>query len=1093
MAFQIQKLSPATQEILRVAACQGGSFSEKFLENLVDMPLAELQTSLWEALQTGLVISDSAVYKLGQARTLHLGQQDIAAKEMNSSSFESVTDEEEYTYYFVHDRVQQAAYSLIPQDQQKILHLKIGYYLLNTLSTVEQKEKIFEIVNQLNIGIEYIQINSERIKLAKLNLRAGQKAKTATAYTDASKHCITGIQLLSPNGWDTEYELMLALHCGAAESALLMGFYENVKVLTQEIETKTKQNVDRVKAYQIRVEAYKAQGQVIKAINTGLSALNLLGIQILEQPQRQDFQIQFQETQLLLSNYAIKDLVNLPMMTDPEKLVIMEILGQLLPITYSYNPILFSVQILRLINLSLKHGNCPISSWAYIAYGVILWTASDNINIVHDFGKLGVTLSNRISIKEHLAKVNFAFNLFISCWKNHLKETLVSLLNNYALSLEIGDFVHASFSLVEYIEHSLWCGKSLTELEWEMAQYYESVTHLNQEVTLKFYDICWQAVLNLTDDTQSSKILSGKILDESIMLPYFQKTANRQAIFLLYLYKLHLCYLFCDYSEALQNSELAEAYLDSVHCRVVVVVFYFYRILSLLATCTDEQLAGRNSILEAAEKQTEQLKKWADSAPMNFLHKYYLVQAERHRVLGQYLEAIAAYDQAIALAQENEYLNEEALAHELAGLFYLGWGKTTIAQTYLINAYYAYERWGAKAKLRDLEQRHPNLQSIFQESKTHSQINPLTTLSEKTSITSQTNILDWAAVMQASQALSQEIDLDKLLETIMAVVIENAGAEQGSLLLIAESDLVLKAHCTMETCHIKRHTLFSEQTQALEKVPMSVINYVWRTQQALVLSNANAELKFATDPYVVKYQPRSILCMPIQRQGKQIGILYLQNNLATEAFTTDRLEVLQLLTAQAAISLENAQLYASVEQKVRDRTSELRVAKQEAERAKELSEQANRAKSDFLANISHELRTPLNAVLGYSQLLYRDPSISPEHKKKLVIINRSGEHLLTLINDVLTMAKIESGRTTLYETSFDLQVLLSSIHEMLSIKASSKNLRFDFECAQEIPQFIQTDEGKLRQVLINLLGNAIKFTQQGSVKLRVSLNSRESD
>jgi predicted ATPase/signal transduction histidine kinase/DNA-binding NarL/FixJ family response regulator len=1091
IALQIQKLSPLSQRVLEIISCKGEKCSVDILTYILEISQISLQESLWESLQSGLVIKSNIENIFDDLLRPNLETLDILFRESDSKYFQF--ESAQYSYSFVHDRIQQVAYSLISEDRRKKNHLKIGYYILDQVTLLQQEERVFEIVNQLNLGIECVQSDLERIKIAKLNQIAECSARKSNAYADAERYSKAGIQLLNSNSWHTEYELALCLYYGAAKAALQMGNYEKVQTLAQEIEVQANKDLDRVKSYQICIEAHVAQGQIIPAISTGLAALTLLGIHLPENPQIQDFQALFFETQLSLGNNAIENLALLPSMTDTKQLLVMELLGQLLPITYSYNPLLFSILILRLIDLSLKYGNGPISSWAYIAFGIILWRSSYDIDIIYEFGKTGLDLGHKFNIKDHLVKVYFSFNYFIRFWKNHLNETLIPLRENYILGLESGDLVQASFSLSSYVEHSIFCGRQLIYLEQEIDQYYESFQRLNQEITLRFYEIYWQTTLNLIGDSQNPKLLIGKAFDESLMLSYLQKSDNRQAIFMVYLYKLYLGYLFHDYSKVEQNIELAEAYLDSASCRFVVVIFYFYRLLGLLAFHPQKRLAEQDRLLDTIAQQSKQLEKWAESAPMNFLNKFYLVSAERHRLLGEHTEAMSAYDRAISLAQENDYLNEEALAYERAGLFYLEWGKTTIAQIYLTNAYYAYERWGAKAKLSDLEERYPNFVNLFRKSELNLRNTTLTTFSEETSLSDNTDILDWVSVMKASQALSQEIDLGKLLATIMQVVIENAGAEHGSLLLIEEENLILKAHCSLEGCHTDKYQLISGQDQRNQNLPKSILNYVERTQQAVVLANAATDNRFTADPYLANSQPRSILCMPIQRQGKLVGILYLENSLATDVFTTDRLEVLQLLTAQAAISLENARLYASVEQKVKDRTSELQIAKQEAESAKETSEKANLTKSEFLASMSHELRTPLNAVLGFSQLLYRDSSTSPEHREKLGIINRSGEHLLTLINDVLTMSKIESGRTTLNETSFNLHALLTSIHEMLSIKAESKKLSYELECSQALPQFIQTDAGKLRQVLINLLGNAIKFTQQGTVKLRVSLNPKDEN
>ncbi len=1091
---QIKKLSLPVQNLLQIAACDGTSFSRKTLEKILDISPVELQTTLWEALQSGLIISNKSSYSLDHETIVNTNTQSVSDETSLQPSLRSSTDDS--SYYFVHDRVQQAAYALMSENRQKSTHLKIGYYILNSLSLAEREENVFEIMNHLNIGIDYIENDTECKVLAHLNWIAGCKAKSATAYKDALRYFMMGIKFLGVNAWDLEYKLTLELFYGAAEVSLILGNYESMEYFLVEIEAKSEKVLDQTKASQIRIEACKAKGQIPQAISIGLSALNLLGIQIPEQPTEEEFQTLFYKTQLAIGENSIKNLVNLPMMTSPEKLLIAGLLGQLVPISYSYNSTYFAILVFKLIELFIKHGNCSNSSWIYIAYGILLCLNSADLNVVYEFGKAGETLSNILSKKEDFVVANFAFNSFVRHWKKHLKETLNPLLNNYISSLEIGDLYHASCSLTYYAEHSLCCGKSLIDIENKFQQYYDSLLKLNQENNNRYYEIYWQVNLNLINKSENPIVLSGRIFDEFVALPHLQETNNRHAIFQVYFYKLYLGYLFNDFSEAILNAKLAEAYLDSVSAKILVVLFHFYRLLTLLALYANKEPTEQAKLLEDVAQQSEQLKKWAESAPMNFLHKYYLVKAEQHRVLGEYIEAMSAYDQSISLAQENEYVNEEALAYELAGRFYLGWGKKMIAQTYLINAYYAYDRWGAKAKLCDLERSYPDLLNFFHKSEVNPQIHSLTTFSEDVSLnSSKANILDWASVMRASQALSQEIDLDKLLATIMEVAIQNAGAEQGSLLLKEGEELVIKAHYTTEASSVEQEQdrLLSVEAQCDSKLPTSIINFVERMQQPLILANAALETRFSSDSYIKTHRPRSILCMPIQRQGRLVGVLYLENNLVTEAFTSDRIEVLQLLTAQAAISLENAQLYASVEQKVKDRTAELQAAQQEAEIAKETAEKANRAKSDFLANMSHELRTPLNAVLGFSQILHRDPQTSPNQRHKLSIINRSGEHLLTLINDVLTMSKIEAGRTILNETRFDLHTLIFSVYDMLSIKANEKNLKFEVECSQEIMQVVQTDEGKLRQVLINLLGNAIKFTQQGSVSLRVRTNVKRGD
>ncbi|WP_206602847.1 GAF domain-containing hybrid sensor histidine kinase/response regulator [Leptolyngbya ohadii] len=490
---------------------------------------------------------------------------------------------------------------------------------------------------------------------------------------------------------------------------------------------------------------------------------------------------------------------------------------------------------------------------------------------------------------------------------------------------------------------------------------------------------------------------------------------------------------------------------------------------------------------------------------MNHLHKFYLVEAEKHRVLDEKVEAMELYDRAIALAKENEYLNEEALAYELAGKCYLEWGRDAIAQLYLQKAHYAYQIWGAHAKVEHLEEKFPQfLPRTLARSGTKTTISPRTTDHPEANYN-----LDLATVMKAAQALSGEIVLSNLLTTLMQILLENAGAETGILILEKDSKLFIEA-----TGQVNQDQIIVQQSIPVEasQLPLSIINYVRQTQGNIVLNDATREGIFTTDDYILDHQPKSVLCVPIVHQGKLIGILYLENNLTTGAFTAERVEVLQLLSSQAAISIENARLYQdlavantdlkrsheqledyskTLEAKVEERTVQLQQEVRDRQRAEEVAQSANQAKSEFLANMSHELRTPLNGILGYTQICQKDPTLSKQQKSRIATIHHCGEHLLTLINDVLDLSKIEARRMELYPREFHFAEFLQSIVEICKIKAEQKGISLIHEMLSPLPAIIYADDKRLRQVLLNLLGNAVKFTETGTIIFRVGYHEQK--
>ncbi|MBW4679154.1 MAG: AAA family ATPase [Microcoleus vaginatus WJT46-NPBG5] len=1079
IARNIRKLPESTQKVLNLAACIGNTFNLEVLAIVNEESSLVTAAQLWPALQAGLILPLSNEYKIPLAFT----QEESAGITLTDIKVD---------YKFLHDRVQQAAYSLIPDDEKKQSHLKIGQLLLQNTTLEDRKENIFALVNQLNYGTDLLTSESEKYQLAELNLIAGQKAKAATAHESAIKYLEVGLTLLASDSWESQYELTLGLHEEAAEAAFLSGDFDRMQKFVEVVQNCAKTLLDKVKVYEVQIQADIAQNKLQDAINTALQVLKLLGVEFPSQPNPSDIGQGLAETATILNGKEAVDLFDLPQMTDLNKLAALRLLSSLFAVAYFVAPVLAPLVVLKQVNLSVQYGNAGISPFAYALYGFLLCAIVENIESGYQFGQLALRLVSLLNAKEISTKTYFIVNIMIRPWKEHASNTLGPFVSTYSSGLETGDLEYGGYAAATYSYYSYFVGSELAHLEREMAIYTDAIRKIKQETALNYLAAYRQAVLNMIGKSQNPCILSGEAYNEQLMLPLHQQTNDQMAIYILYFNKTLLCYWFEHYSEALKNAETAKKYLSVVAGLFVFPIYNFYYSLVWLAVYSDSPQSEQQGILERVQANQEKMEKWAHHAPMNFLHKFYLVEAERYRVLGDNVEAMEMYDKAIAIAKENEYINEEALAHELAAKFYLSWGKETIAITYMTNAYYAYVRWGATAKVEHLEERYPQLlAAVLNQKMNQKAAEPIMQTIQGTITATGTAIsemLDLGSVMKASQIISGEIVLSSLLDKLMKILIENAGAQTGSLLLPKNGEFFIEATGSKDEVQV----LPSLPVSTSQQLPVSVLNYVIRTQKDVVLNDACCEELFKTDSYITQRRPKSILCVPILYQGKLTAILYLENNLVAGAFTPKRVEILRMLSAQAAIAIENATLYHTLEVKVEERTEELKeknshleIEIKERQRAEKAAEAANRAKSQFLANMSHELRTPLNGVLGYAQILKRDKNLTPQQTTGVNIIHQCGEHLLTLINDVLDLSKIEAGKMDLNLTEFHFSQFLQSIVEICRIRAEQKGISLNYEPITQLPIGILADEKRLRQIVINLLGNAVKFTEAGGVTFKV--------
>ncbi len=787
MAGKIQKLKAQTQRVLQLAACVGNTFDLHTLSIVLEKSPSDTAADLWEAVTEGLVLPIGDAYKFLETRSNDLSR--------SQSTTEVVTTDLRVSYQFLHDRVQQAAYSLIPQDQKKAVHLSIGRLMLANISSEEREERIFDIVGQLNEGRELMTDQGERDAVAQLNLKAGVQAKASTAYQPALAYFKVGMGLLGDEGWQRQYELTLALHTEAAEAAYLSGDFELMEELAGAVLKRANTLLDKVKVYEIKIQAYILQDKKREALQTGLEILALLGVRFPKKPTKLHILLGLLSTKLALAGKRIEGLIDLPEMTDPYKLAAMRLLISISATAYQTRPELFPLIVFKQAHLSVKHGNTSESVPAYDYYGIILCGVVGDIDAGYRFGKLALEVLERFNAKEQKCRTYFVFNGFVRHWKEHVRDTLQPYLEGFQSGQETGDIEYGAYCIYQYTHHGLSIGRELAELEREIAKYRPAISPAKD--ARKYAEFYHQVVLNLMGQVENPCRLVGENYDEAKMLPMYLEVNEKSILHMFYLRKLILCYLFGEYQTAVENAAQAEKYLEAVVGLLEVAQFHFYDSLLKLAVYPDarrgEAFGARvlktlrvrfpnASPLRKVAQNQKKMKKWAHHAPMNHLHKYYLVEAERARVLGKDHQGMEYYDKAIAGARENEYVNEEALASELAAKFYLERGKEKIASVYMMDARYAYQRWGAMAKVKDLDERYPQLlrrPSDFRSLQDFGSLSETSTTTEGAS-----SALDFQTVMKASQAISGELVLSTLLEKLMQIVIENAGAQRGCLILV---------------------------------------------------------------------------------------------------------------------------------------------------------------------------------------------------------------------------------------------------------------------------------------------------------------------
>ncbi len=862
MVGKLTRLPAETQAALQQLACLGNVAEITMLSIVLGKSNEDVRSDLWDAVRLELV--------------KHL----------------------EGSYKFTHDRVQEAAYSLLPQRLRAEAHLRIGRLLVVLTPAEKRDESIFEIVNQLNRGSALITSRDEREQLSELNLIAGRRAKVTTAYASALAYLTAGAALLPEDSWERRRELTFALELERSECEFLTGALAEAEQRLAALSTRAANTLERATVACLRADLYTTLDQGSRAIAVGLDYLRHLGIDWSPHPTEEEARREYERIWSQLGGRSIESLIELPLMSDPESLATLEVLTKIGPPAFYTDANLLALVTCRAVNLSLERGNCDPSCIAYVWLSMIAGARfGDYETTVYRFGELGHDLVERRGLTRFQARTYMDFGYGVLPWIRHVRAGRDLVRRAFEVASKVGDLTYAAYCGNQLNANLLAAGDPLAEVEREA----ERGLAFAQKARFGFVVDAIATQLGLIRTLRGLTPTFGSFddeqFDEARIERHFSENPDLAFVECWYwVRKLQARFFAGDHASTIEASSRAQRLLWTSISQLETAEYCFYAALAEAASCDTAASGERQLHLNAVAAHHRQLQLWVANCPENFENRAALVGAEIARIQGRDADAMLLYEQAHRSARANGFIHHEALANELAARFYAARGFEKIARVYLQDARHGYLRWGADGKVRQLERLHPHLRDAS------------VPASPTVTFGAPVQQLDVGTVLKAAQAVSGEIVLDELIKTLLRITVEHAGAERGLLILFPGDEPRIAAEAMTGRGQVE---VTLRQTAAVSpaELPESVLHTVIRTRQSVILNDALAQNPFSADEYMCQKHARSVLCLPLVKQAKLIGVLYLENTLASHVFTPTRISVLELLASQAAISLENARLY----------------------------------------------------------------------------------------------------------------------------------------------------------------------------------------
>jgi PAS domain S-box-containing protein len=867
MVRKLNRLPVETQKALQQFACMGNSAEFDMLQLVYEDSIAEMHDQLWEAVRAGLIFRSANSYR------------------------------------FLHDRVQEAAYSLIPKELRAEAHLRIGSLLAENATAEKLEDAIFEIVNQLNRGAHLIASVEERERVAELNLIAGRRAKISTAYVSALKYLRACSAVLADSTWERNYQLIFSIEYLMAECELLTADMAASESRLAMLSQRAKNRHDFAVVTRLQLTLYTTLDQSDRGVDVFLEYLRRTGTDWARHPTRDEVLHEYDRISALIGNRSIEQLVNLPLMSDPDVLDMLDVFTEIVTPALYYDENLSSLVVCRMVNLSLEYGNCDGSCFGYVWFGVIAGPRFNNYKDGFRFGRLGYDLVEKHGLTRYQARTYMSFGNFVMPWTKHVAAGRELVRRAFDTAHRIGDLTFAAYSLAELIKNSLMVGTNLADVQTEAENALEFARRFRFGLVIEVVAAQLGLIRMLRGLTPDFGCLNDGEFDELASERHLAD--NPVLVFAEFCYltrKLQCRFLAGDYAGAVDASRRAHSLLWPVASQVETGDFRFYGALAHAALWHAALPDERHIQFEALIEHHAQLRVWAEHCPANFENREALVAAEVARIEGRILDCEELYEKAVRSAHVNGFIHNEAVANEFAAQFYRTRGFTTIADAYLNNARACYEQWGALGKVKQIDERFPHMQKP-----------PASSLLD-VAIDAPIVRMDVLTLIKASQTLSGEMNLPSLIERLMRLTVEHAGAQRGLLILLHGDEPKIEAEAA--SGHGRVDVQVRQTDISSSDLPKSALYYVMRTKERVVLHDASARNLYSDDEYFKQRKAKSVLCLPIVKQTKLIGILYLENNLAPDVFTSGRVAVLDMLASQAAISLENAALYTDLQLQV---------------------------------------------------------------------------------------------------------------------------------------------------------------------------------